>query len=108
MSSSDISSPNFAFISSNSFSKLNSLLYGFFDDFAHRARIVDQRFLFEIADGEARRDDGLAVKVFVDAREDAQQRRLARAIEADDANLRAVEIGKIDVFQDRLSCHRTY
>src|SRR6266852_4675527 len=40
--------------------------------------------------------------ISVDAGEYAQERRLARAIEPDDANLRAIEIGKIDVFEDGL------
>ena len=61
-----------------------------------------QRFLFEITDGEAGRDDSLAVDLFIDAGEYAEQRRLARAVQTDDANLRAVEVGKVDVFEDRL------
>jgi hypothetical protein len=84
------------------FQQIDGFLHGLFDDFAHGARVVDQRFLFEIADGVAGRDHRLAVDLFVDAREDAQQRRLARAVETDDADLRAVEVGKIDVFEDRL------
>ena len=51
------------------FQQIDSFLHGFFDDFAHGARIVDQRFLFEITDGVARRDDRLAVDLFVDAGE---------------------------------------
>jgi hypothetical protein len=40
--------------------------------------------------------------IFVDAGENAQQRRLARAVEPDDANLRAIELGEIDVFENGL------
>ena len=80
----------------------DSLLHGFFDDFTHGARVVEQRLLFEIADGIAGRDHGFAVNFFVDAGEYAQQGRLARSVQADDANLRAVEVRKVDVFEDRL------
>src|SRR6185436_16196789 len=66
------------------------------------ACIVDQWFLFEITDGETRRDDCFTVEVFVDAREYAEQGRLARAVQADDADLCAVEVGEIDVFENRL------
>ena len=51
------------------FQQIDGFLHGFFDNFAHGARVVDQRFLFEITDGEARRDDGFAVEVFIDAGE---------------------------------------
>jgi hypothetical protein len=40
------------------------------------------------------------VRVF--AGQDAQQRRLAGAVEAEDPDLRAVEIGEVDVFEDLL------
>ena len=35
------------------FQQIDGLLHGFFDDFAHGARVVDQRLLFEIADGDS-------------------------------------------------------
>ena len=35
------------------FQQIDSFLHGFFDDFAHGARVVDQRFLFEITDGDS-------------------------------------------------------
>ena len=82
------------------FQQIDRLLHGFFDHFAHGARVVDQRFLLQIADGITRRENRLAVDLLVHARHDAQQRRFARAVEPDHADLGAIEIGEIDVFQD--------
>ena len=49
------------------FQQIDSFLHGLFDDFAHGSRVVDQRFLFEITDGVARRENRLAVELLVDA-----------------------------------------
>ncbi len=101
ISSSDISSPNFALISSNSFKRLTVSATRLFDHLAHGLRLVEPRLLFEVADRVARRQDGLAREALVRARDDAQQRGLARAVEADDADLRAVEVREVDVLQHR-------
>jgi hypothetical protein len=45
---------------------------------------------------------GLAVELLVHPGQDPQQRRLARTVQAQDPDLCPVEIGKADVFQDRL------
>jgi hypothetical protein len=50
----------------------------------------------------AGRQHGLADELFVRAREYAQQRTLARAVQADDADLRAVKVREVDVFEDGL------
>src|SRR6266850_6418493 len=84
------------------FQQVDSFLDRFFHYLTHGARVVDQRFLFQITNGKAWRDNGLAIDLLVNAGEYAQQRRLARTIQTDHANLRAVEIGKVDVFKDRL------
>ena len=63
---------------------------------------IELRLLLEEADGVAGREHGLAEEVVVDAGQDAQQRRLARAVQTDDADLRAVEIGEVDVLEDLL------
>ncbi len=81
------------------FEQIDGLLHCFFDHLAHRARVVYQRLLLQEADGIARRQHGFAVKLPVHARHDAQQRRLARAVETDDADLGAIEVGKINVLQ---------
>jgi len=83
------------------FQQIDSLLYGFFHNFAYRSRIVYQRFLLQIADRIARRENGLAVKLLVHARQNAQQRRFARAVETDHADLGSIEIGKVNVFENR-------
>src|SRR5581483_9233098 len=75
-------------------------LHAFFDDLAHGLRQIELGLLLEHADGVAGREDGLADEVLVLPGEDAQQRRLARSVETDHADLRAVEIGEVDVFQN--------
>jgi len=62
---------------------------------------IQFRFLFQKADGVARRASGLADEVLLDARHDAQQRAFARAVETDDADLGAVEVRQVDVLEDR-------
>ena len=89
------------------FQQIDSFLDCLFDDFTHCSRIINQRFLFEIANGKTWRDDCLAIDVLIDAGEYAQQRRLARTVQTDNADLRAVKVGKINVFQDWSSCRRT-
>src|SRR5262249_19319017 len=84
------------------FEQTDSLLYGFFDYLAHGPAVINQRLLLEIADGITGRDHRLTVKVFINSCKDAQQRGLTRAIQADDANLCAVKIGEIDIFENRL------
>ena len=42
------------------------------------------------------------LNLLVDPGEYAEQRRLAGAVQSDYANLRAVKIGKVDIFEDRL------
>ena len=75
---------------------LNGLLY----DLTDGSAIVDQRLLFEIADGIAGRQHGLAVDLLVHTGHDAQQRGFTRPVETDDADLGAVKIRKIDIFED--------
>ncbi len=41
------------------------------------------------------------MKFLIDAGQDAQQRTFAGSVQADDADLRAVEIGEVDVLEDR-------
>ena len=61
------------------------------DVLVDRARLVELRLLVEHADGRARRQQHVAADVRVDARHDAQQRALARAVRAEHADLRAVQ-----------------
>src|SRR6476620_3045250 len=57
-------------------------------------------FLQQEPDRVPRRQHGLAEVVLVFAGQDAQQRRLAGSVQADDADLRAIEIGEVDVLED--------
>ena len=61
------------------------------DVLVDRARLVELGLLLEHADGRARREQHVAADVRVDARHDAQQRALARAVRAEHADLRAVQ-----------------
>ncbi len=74
------------------FEERDGLRDGLFDDLADGLRLVEARLLFEVADGVAGRKYGLAGKTLVRARDDAEQGRFAGAVEADDADLRAVEV----------------
>ncbi len=79
--------------------EIDHVLHAFFHHLAHGAGFVHQRFLLQVADGEARREHGLAVEVGVHPGQDLQQRRLARAVQAQHADLGAVEVGKGNVLQ---------
>ena len=56
---------------------------------AHVLRRIELRLLRQVADARALRRPRFALKVLVDAGHDAQQRRLARAVGAEDADLGA-------------------
>ncbi|MCY1288649.1 hypothetical protein D9M68_460410 [compost metagenome] len=73
---------------------------GFFDHFTHGLFRVELRLLRQIADVEAGHRPGFAVELGVDPGHDAQQGRLARAVEAEDADLGAGEERQGDVLED--------
>src|SRR5205085_8837114 len=56
----------------------------------------------EKSDRVSGREDGFAEEVAIGAGENAKQRRFSRSVQTDHADLRAVEIGEIDVFEDLL------
>ena len=62
--------------------------------------VVEERLLLQIADGVAGGQDGLAQVLLVDPGHNLQQGAFAGAVEAQHADLRAVEIGQIDIAQD--------
>ena len=61
---------------------------------------VEPRVLREEADARPLGREGLAVELLVDARHDPEQRRLPRAVQAEDADLGAREEGEVDPLQD--------
>ena len=61
---------------------------------------IELWLLFEETDGETRRDGRLALKILIDAGQNPQQRTFPGAVQADDADLRAVEIRQVDVLED--------
>ena len=67
-----------------------------------RAR-VELGLLRQVADGDALGGPGLALEVLVLAGHDPQQRGLARAVDADDADLHARQEGEADVLEDLLA-----
>ena len=64
--------------------------------------LVELRFLVQHARGVALAQHGLAVEVVVHARHDAQHRALARTVEAQYADLGAIEVAEGDVLDDGL------
>jgi hypothetical protein len=71
-----------------------------FDRLAHRLDRVELRLLFEVPDRHVGHRNRLAVDIGVDAGHDAQQRRLAGAVEAEDADLRARQEAERNVLED--------
>jgi len=72
----------------------------FFDGLADRVLGVELRFLRQVADVQARHGRGFAFDFAVHACHDLQQRRLARAVQAQHADLGARKKRKRDVTQD--------
>ena len=73
----------------------------FLDDVAHRVLGIEVRLLFEEADLDAGLRTGLALDLGIAARHDAQQRTLARAVQAEHADLGAGEERQGNVAKDR-------
>ena len=69
------------------------------DDLADRLRVVEPGFLFEVTHRVTRREDHFAVEILVDSGDDLHQGRLTRAVQADDADLGAVEKREVDVVE---------
>jgi len=81
-------------------------LHTLFDALSHRLVGVELRFLREHADGVARLEMNVPVELPVEAGEDSQERTLARAVEAQHADLRAVKERQADVSDDLLPLDR--
>ena len=69
------------------------------DVLAHGLLRVELRLLLEVADAGALGDPAFAAELSVDAGHDAQQRRLARAVDAEHADLGVRVEGQMDVVQ---------
>ena len=82
--------------------EIDRFLHPLLHDFTDRLRLIQLRLLLQEADGKARGEDRLPDKIRIDAGQDPEQRALARTVQAQDADLRPVEIGEINVLQDRL------
>ena len=72
----------------------------FLDRLAHGLVRIHHRLLRQVADLQARHRRRLAFDVLVDAGHDLQQRRLARAVQAEHADLGAGEERERDVLED--------
>ena len=73
------------------------------DVLAHVLGRIELRLLRQVADAGALGDPALAVQVLVDAGHDAQQRRFARAVDAEHADLGVGIEGQMDVVEDLLA-----
>ena len=76
------------------------LTHGFVDGVTHGVLGVELGLLLQVANGQAGHGDGLALDLLVHPGHDFEQGRLARAVEAQHADLGAGEEGQRDVFQD--------
>ena len=72
------------------------------DHFQHGLVRVHLRLLLQVADAVAGGPDHLALVGFLHAGDDLQERRFARTVQTDDADLGPVEEGKVDVLEDDL------
>ncbi len=82
------------------FQHVHNLLHALLHHLLDGERVVELRLLWEITDGVAWSEDHLALIGLVEAGDDLQQRGFSRAIEAQDADFRPVEEGKVDVLED--------
>jgi len=74
--------------------------HAFFHHLAHGLVRRQQRLLRQVADVQARHRGGFALDLLVQAGHDLEQRALARAVDAEHADLGAGEEGQVDVLQD--------
>jgi hypothetical protein len=75
----------------------------FLHDFTDSLGFIQPGFLIQDPGGVALAEDGLSVEVVVDPRHDPQHRGLARAVEAQHADLGSMEVGQGDVLDDGLA-----
>ncbi len=71
----------------------------FLDHLADGFRIVQLRFLFEVADRIARREDHFALEILVQPGDDLHQRRFPGAVQPDDPDFSPVEKRQVDAVQ---------
>ena len=76
------------------------LTHAAFNSFTHGLFWVHHGLLGQITNFQARHRNGFALDLFVDARHDLEQRRLARAVGAQHANLGTGEEGQRNVFEN--------
>ncbi len=81
--------------------QIHDRLHAFFNDLFDRLGVVELRFLFEKPYRITWRKNGLPVEFLVHPGKDPEQGTLARAVEAQHADLRSVEIGDGDVLENR-------
>ncbi|MDT4839945.1 hypothetical protein FQZ97_737490 [compost metagenome] len=74
--------------------------HGLLDRFAHRVLGVELGFLLQVADRHPRHGQGLALEFLVHTRHDLEQRGLARAVQAEHADLGAGEERERNVLQE--------
>src|SRR5205814_3846073 len=84
------------------FQQIDDRLHALLDDLANSFRRIELRLLFEKSNRVTGRQNCLAEKIFVNAGKNSQQRALARSIQTDDADLRAVEVRKVNVLENLL------
>ena len=79
---------------------VHDLLHAFLDHLDDGLLRIHLRLLREISHAVARGPDHLALVGFLHAGDDLQEGGLSRPVQADDADFRPVEEGKVDVLED--------
>ena len=87
--------------------RLDDFAHALFDGFAHGLFGIELRLLREVADLDPGHRNGFAFDVRVNARHDLEERRLACAVQTENADLGAREEGKGNVLED-LSLRRNH
>ena len=87
--------------------RLDDFAHALFDGFAHGLFGIELRLLREVADLDPGHRNGFAFDVRVDPRHDLEERRLAGAVQTENADLGAREEGKGNVLED-LSLRRNH
>ena len=81
---------------------VHDVLHAFFHHLDDRFVVIKFGFLLKIADAVARAPHDMALILLLNAGNYLHERRLTRAVHADDAYLGAVEEGEVDVLEDLL------
>ena len=79
---------------------IHDVLHALFDDLPHGLRVVQLRFLRQVAYRVAGREHHVALVALVQPCDDFQQGGLSGAVQTDDTNLGSIEETEVDVLKN--------